>query len=161
MIQSIGGIVYQIINNEPIFFIMKRRAMSGKIEWVAPKGKIENNEKPEFTCVREISEETKMDINLLSIKTKLEGEVELKSMNFGKGTIDKTINYYLVEYAGTPDSVNVIDEEGLTGMYKRCTLKDIMTLVPYKDLRAVFREAYDYLDKKNQRQKIFESIDIK
>ena len=160
MIQSIGGIVYQIINNEPIFFIMKRRAMSGKIEWVAPKGKIENNEKPEFTCVREISEETKMDINLLSIKTKLEGEVELKSMNFGKGTIDKTINYYLVEYAGAPDSVNVIDEEGLTGMYKRCTMKDIMTLVPYKDLRAVFREAYDYLDKQNQRQKIFQSIDI-
>ena len=160
MIQSIGGVVYQIIDNEPVFFIMKRRAMSGKIEWVAPKWKIEYNEKPEFTCVREISEETKMDINLLHIKTKLDGEVELKSMNFGKGTIDKTINYYLVEYIGTPDSVTVTDQEGLTGMYKRCTLKDIMTLVPYKDLRAVFREAYDYLQKQNQRQKIFQSIDI-
>lgn len=160
MIQSIGGIVYQIIDNEPIFFIMKRRAMSGKIEWVAPKGKIEANEKPEFTCVREIAEETKMDINLLHIKSKLEGEVELKSMNFGKGTIDKTINYYLVEYAGTPESVTVIDQEGLTGMYKRCTLKDIMTLVPYKDLRAVFREAYDHLEKQNLRQKVFKSIDI-
>lgn len=81
-------------------------------------------------------------------------------MNFGKGTTDKTINYFLVHYQGDPDAVRIPDEEGLTGMYKRCTLADIVNLVPYKDLRAVFREAYEYLSKQTQKQKVFESIKI-
>jgi hypothetical protein len=161
MIQSIGWIIYQIIDNEPKFFIMKRRAMSWKIEWIAPKGKIEPNEKPEFTCVREISEETGMDINLLHIKSKLSGGVELKNMNFGKGTTDKSINYFLVEYKGDPLDVKVIDQEWFTGMVKRSSLPDIMNLVPYKDLRAVFREGYDYVCKQKERQRVLDKIDLK
>ncbi|MFA7284406.1 MAG: NUDIX domain-containing protein [Candidatus Absconditabacterales bacterium] len=159
-IQSIGGILYQIINNEPYFFIMKRKALSGKIERIAPKGKVQPSEDPELTCVREISEETGMDINQLHIKTKLSGGVELKNMNFGKGATDKMINYFLVHYQGEPDAVRIPDEEGLTGMYKWCTLTDVTNLVPYKDLRAVFREAYEYLSRQTEKQRIFESIKI-
>lgn len=139
---------------------MKRRAVSGKIERVAPKGKIELNEKPEFTCVREVAEETGMDINLLNIKTKLSGWVELKNMNFGKWSTDKTINYFLVEYKWHAESIKIIDKEGLTGMYKRADLSDIMNLVPYKDLRAIFREAFDYLSKQNERQKVLDTIQL-
>lgn len=160
MIQSIGGIIYQIVDLEPRFFILKRKAVSGKIEWVAPKGKMEGNEKPEFTCVREISEETGMDINSLVIKTKLSWWVELKNMNFGRWATDKTISYFLVEYVGNAERIHIQDGEGFTWMYKRAALKDIMNLVPYKDLRAVFREAYEYLSKQNERQKILNQINI-
>lgn len=139
---------------------MKRKAMSWKIEWVAPKWKIEANEKPEFTCVREISEETGMDINALHIKTKLQSWIELKNMNFGWWVIDKTISYYLVEYWGSMDWISISDVEWLTGMYKWAALMDIMNLVPYRDLRAIFREAYDYLDKQSQKKKMIDSIKI-
>lgn len=139
---------------------MKRRAVSGKIERVAPKGKIEINEKPEFTCVREVAEETGMDINLLDIKAKLNSWVELKNMNFGKGSTDKTINYFLVEYKWLAESIKIIDKEWLTGMYKRADLTDIMNLVPYKDLRAIFREAFDHLSKQNERQKVLDKIQL-
>lgn len=160
MIQSVWGIVYQLIQGEPVFFIMKRKALSGKIERIAPKGKVQTNENPELTCVRESSEETWMDINQLIIKTKLSGGVELKNMNFGKGTTDKSISYYLVNYIGDPSAVAIPNEEGLTGMHRRCSLPDVINLVPYRDLRAVFREAYDYLMKQNERQKVFQSIKI-
>lgn len=160
MIQSIGWIVYYIKNGEPLFFIMKRRAMSGKIERVAPKGKMEVNEKPEFTCVREISEETGMDINLLTIKTRLRWEIELKNMNFGKWSTDKSISYFLVEYMGNTESVLISESEWLTGMYKRCSMSDILNLVPYKDLRAIYREWYEYIDKQHQKKKMLDSIVI-
>ncbi len=159
-IQSIGWIVYQLRDHEPYFFIMKRKALSGKIEWIAPKGKMQASEDAELTCVREISEETGMDINQLQIKTKLSWGVELKNMNFGKGTTDKMINYFLVYYQGEPDAITIPNEEWLTGMYKWCNLGDIINLVPYKDLRAVFREAYDYLSKQTERQRAFEKIKI-
>lgn len=160
MIQSIGWIVYHLEQWEPQFFIMKRRAMSWKIERVAPKWKMEANEKQEFTCVREISEETGMDINALVIKTKLSGGVELKNMNFGKGTTDKSISYFLVEYKGSYKDVVIPDVEGLTWMYKWSTMNDIMNLVPYRDLRAVFREAYEYIDKQNHKKRTLDSIMI-
>lgn len=145
---------------EPLFFLMKRRAMSWKIEWVAPKGKIEANEKPELTCVREISEETWMNINDLKIKVKLRAWIELKNMNFGSWTIDKSISYFLVEYVWDLRNVVISDVEWLTGMYKRSTIVDVMNLVPYKDLRAIFREAYEYLDKQAQKKKMIDSIII-
>jgi 8-oxo-dGTP pyrophosphatase MutT (NUDIX family) len=38
--------------------LIKRHALSGKIEWVSPKGKIQPGESIETTALREVSEET-------------------------------------------------------------------------------------------------------
>lgn len=161
MIQSVGWIIYQYSNkHEPLFFIMKRRALSGKIERVAPKGKIESNEKPEYTCVREISEETGIDINTLRIVTKLHWGVELKNMNFGKGMTDKSISYYLVEHTWSMYDLHISSQEWLTGMYKRATMIDIINLIPYRDLRAVFREWYEYLYKQMEKKRMIDSITL-
>ena len=45
-------------------------------------------------------------------------------------------------------------------MYKWAELMDIMNLVPYRDLRAIFREAYDYLEKQSQKKRMIDSIVI-
>lgn len=160
MIQSIGWIVYTLSSWQPLFFVMKRRALSGKIERVAPKGKPKINEQAEYTCVREVSEETGMDINSFTIKTKLSGWVELKNMNFGKWSIDKSISYFLVYYNGNPTAVNIADTEWHTWQYKRATLSEILTLVPYKDLRAVFREAHNTIQKYIDKQNMINTIAI-
>jgi 8-oxo-dGTP pyrophosphatase MutT (NUDIX family) len=55
----------------PRFLLIKRHAMSGKIEWVAPKGKIQNDETPQQAAVREVSEEVGIPPNLLVIESKI------------------------------------------------------------------------------------------
>lgn len=46
IVQSAGGIVYYLwTDGEPKYLLIKRHALSGKIEWVAPKGKIQKGEK--------------------------------------------------------------------------------------------------------------------
>ncbi len=58
IVQSAGGILYCLDENrEPKYLIIKRHALSGKIERVAPKGKIQKGEKIEETALRETSEE--------------------------------------------------------------------------------------------------------
>lgn len=58
IVQSAGGIVYYIApDGEPRFLIIKRHALSGKVERVAPKGKIQKGEKTEEAALREVSEE--------------------------------------------------------------------------------------------------------
>jgi 8-oxo-dGTP pyrophosphatase MutT (NUDIX family) len=72
VIQSAGGIVYFLDKNqEPNYLLIKRHALSGKIEWVAPKGKIQGDEPIEKTALREVSEETAIPINQLRLKQNL------------------------------------------------------------------------------------------
>ena len=59
VIQSAGGIVYHLgADGQPRYLLIKRHAMSGKIEWVAPKGKMMPKETPEQAALREVSEES-------------------------------------------------------------------------------------------------------
>jgi hypothetical protein len=44
VVQSAGGVVYFLEGGQPKFLLIKRQAMSKKIERVAPKGKIEPGE---------------------------------------------------------------------------------------------------------------------
>lgn len=108
-IQSAGGIVYYIdkVSKEPKFLLIKRHSLSKKIEWVAPKGKIEQGEKPEQAAIREIGEEAGLRPEDMKIKQKL-GMLSLQLYNEdGKLGVDKDITYFLVQYVGDPESVRV------------------------------------------------------
>jgi len=71
-LNSVGGIVYYIADDgQPKYLIIKRHARSKKIERVAPKGKVEDGESPEQTCIREIGEETSIQAQYLSVGEKL------------------------------------------------------------------------------------------
>lgn len=58
--------------------VIKRHAMSGKIEWVAPKGKMQKGETPEQAAVREVSEETGLQTQHLFVREKI-GSTSLRS----------------------------------------------------------------------------------
>jgi len=51
--------------------LIKRHALSGKIERVAPKGKIQGSEETTKAALREVSEETGIPINQMKIKQQL------------------------------------------------------------------------------------------
>jgi len=73
MIKSAWGIIYFIDEKtqQPKFLILKRHTKSKKIEWVAPKWKIQPNETPEEAAAREIYEETWLDPQKLINKWKI------------------------------------------------------------------------------------------
>jgi 8-oxo-dGTP pyrophosphatase MutT (NUDIX family) len=59
IVQSAGGILYYMApDGEPRYLLIKRHALSGKIERVAPKGKIQIGENEKDSAIREIWEET-------------------------------------------------------------------------------------------------------
>lgn len=84
-------------DGKPRFLLIKRHAMSGKIEWVAPKGKVQSGEKPEQAAVREVSEETSLETQKLFVRQKI-GSTSLRSTENQKGRMDKDVTYFLMHY---------------------------------------------------------------
>ncbi|MCX6823403.1 MAG: NUDIX domain-containing protein [candidate division SR1 bacterium] len=142
IIQSAGGVVYYIApDGEPRYLLIKRHALSGKIERVAPKGKIQGNEDIQKTALREVSEETGIPLNQMRLKEKV-GTTQLRNTEKIKGQMDKDVTYFLIQYFGDPDVVNIDTVEGYIGIYKWATLSDVLGLIYYQDIRELIRKAH-------------------
>ncbi len=143
-VYSAWWVVYYIDKetNAPQFLVVKRFALSKKIERIAPKGKIQRGETQEKAAIREVWEEAGLDIDKLTARKKLDTLSLKLTNNDGKIWIDKDITYFLIEYSGNPDHVDVIEGEWFTGAYKRAWIKNVLNLVTYRDLRELYRIAY-------------------
>lgn len=140
------------------FLLVKRHALSRKVERIAPKGKIQVNERPQEAAVREISEETGLHQEKLQVKDKLE-TLSLQLYNDqGELGIDKDITYFLVQYTGNENDVKISDSEGFLGVYKRATIQEVITLVVYRDLRELFRKAYGAIGKISVRDQFIKNF---
>lgn len=150
IVQSAGGILYYLDNDgEPKFLIIKRHALSGKIERVAPKGKVQEGEKIEETALREVSEECGIPINLLKIKQQI-WTTSLRSSETKRGHLNKDVTYFLMQYNGDPHAVQITDREGYIGIYKWASIQEIITLLYYGDIRELIRKSYFII--KNERK---------
>ena len=69
--------------------------------WDLPKGKLSGDEEPESCAVREISEETGLDPDLLAIRSPLCRSSYISYYSFGP--VNKTVNWFLLDYAGEVD----------------------------------------------------------
>lgn len=114
--------------------------MSGKIEWVAPKGKMHKGETPEQAAIREVSEETALQTQHLLVRQKI-GSTSLRSTETQKGRMDKDVTYFLMYYDGSPEAVNIQTGEGYLGIYKRATINEVLGLIYYQNMRELFIEA--------------------
>ncbi len=142
VIQSAGGIVYYIHTDwNPRYLLMKRYAISKRIEWVAPKGKIEPGESTEQAAIREISEEAGIPQNKMRLWVQL-GVTHLRSDEQSRGQLNKDTTYFLVEYLGDPSLLAIENGGWLTGMYKWATLADVLALLYYQDIRELVRKAH-------------------
>jgi len=65
-------------DGEPRYLLIKRLAVSKKIERVAPKGKVQQGESIQNTALREVSEEAGIPINQLKLKQEL-GTTQLRN----------------------------------------------------------------------------------
>lgn len=159
-VQSAWGVVYFVDKKtgEYRFLLVKRFALSKKIEWIAPKGKINPWERPEQAALREIYEEAGLPIHTLQIKQLIDTISLQLYTDDGTLWIDKDITYYLVKYTGDPDAVRIAETEWFLGMYKRATIHEVLGLVIYKDLRELFRRAFSLIDTVNKRDSFIQLI---
>lgn len=154
IIQSAWWIVYYIASDgEPRYLLIKRHALSGKIERVAPKGKIQGTEEVTKAALREVSEETGIPVNQMRIKNQL-GTTQLRNTENQKGQMDKDVTYFLMEYAGNPDFVKIEHAEGYIGIHKRCTLNEVLALIYYQDIRELIRKSYSLIKDGQKNQNI-------
>ncbi len=81
--------------------------------WDLPKGKLDGDEDPEDCAIREISEETGLNPDLLAVRAPLCRSSYISYYSFGP--VNKTVNWFLLDYAGdladplTPELTEDID----------------------------------------------------
>jgi 8-oxo-dGTP pyrophosphatase MutT (NUDIX family) len=145
IVQSAGGIIYYLApDGEPRYLLIKRHALSGKVERVAPKGKIQKGETEKDAAIREMREETGIKKQDLVVKQLL-GTTSLRSTETKKGHLDKDVSYFLMKYTGNPDSIQLIEGEGYIGVYKRATIQEVINLIYYEDIRELVRKSYFFI----------------
>ncbi|GHW02419.1 hypothetical protein AGMMS50249_2050 [candidate division SR1 bacterium] len=142
IIKSAGGIIYYIDTEGKIkFLLIKRQALSGKVERVAPKGKIQPGEDEKTAAIREIGEEIGIRKDQL-IRKSLLGTTSLRSGGKERGHLDKDVTYFLFKYTGDPTALRLIQGEGYIGVYKWMGIAQILNLIYYEDLREIIRKGY-------------------
>ena len=154
IVQSAGGIVYYLApDGDPRYLFIKRHALSWKIEWVAPKGKIQLGETEKDAALRELWEETGIRKEELIVKQLL-GTTSLRSSETKRGHLDKDVTYFLMKYTGNPETVHLIEGEGYMGIYKRFTIQEVINLVYYEDIRELVRKSYFLIKEAQKNQSV-------
>lgn len=92
---SAGGVVIRH-RHDGAQLVLGRRRYDGRREiWSLPKGTPDGDETPEQTALREVTEETGLQVRILDTI----GDIHYRFVRDGR-RIDKTVHYYLMEATG-------------------------------------------------------------
>jgi 8-oxo-dGTP pyrophosphatase MutT (NUDIX family) len=92
---SAGGIVVRAERNGPALVVGMRRRDRDTVTWTLPKGTPDAGETLEQTAVREVTEETGLDVRIVEPLSAIE-----YSFVQGGTRIHKTVHYFLMEPLG-------------------------------------------------------------
>lgn len=92
---SAGGIVIRFTGGSPEFVVGRRRRDRDAVTWTLPKGTPDANETTEETALREVREETGLEVRIVR-------RFESISYTFtqGRTRIHKTVHYFLMVPVG-------------------------------------------------------------
>ncbi len=159
-IQSAWGVVYYIdtMTQQPLFLLIKRQAMSKRIERIAPKGKLQEFENAEKAALREIEEETGLLKQNLQIKQKLNTLSLQLYMDDWSLWLEKDISYFLIQYHGDPSAVKLQNTEWFLGQYVWTDIQKALNLITYRDLRELFRVAHQAIGQVNTKTSLIDKL---
>ena len=92
---SAGGILFRVGQRGPELVLGKRRRERDAITWSLPKGTPDGDETSEQTALREVTEETGLQVRIVAPV----GDVHYRFVREGR-RIDKTVHYFLMEVVG-------------------------------------------------------------
>ena len=129
--KSCGAVVYKKENDELKFLLVHQ----SNSHYSFPKGHIEFDETEEETALREIKEETNLDVEL--------------DTNFRK-----LITYFVnskqvfkdtVYFVATPKTFDLKSQEGEIVECIWCSYDEVMEKLEFENAKEVFSEAYEYI----------------
>lgn len=133
--KSCGAVVYYIDNNQIEFLIIRQV----KGHWSFPKGHVENNETDAETALREIKEETGLEVEL--------------NTNFQKSCIFSPREGVLKEnlfFVALANSKKVVIQEKELTNYKWLMYEEALALVTHSRDKDVLKEAYEFIKKESK-----------
>jgi len=134
IVEAAGGLVCN--RNHHILLMFKR----GK--WDMPKGRIEENSAREESALREVQEETGLNIKKLTIQAKLVSTWHTTRHNNVKYL--KKTHWYLIDYDGNDDDTDPQVKEGII----ECRWVHLSDLPEYRELlRARINYVVDFWHK--------------
>ena len=134
VVEAAGGLVCN--RNHHILLMFKR----GK--WDMPKGRIEENSAREESALREVQEETGLNIKKLTIQAKLVSTWHTTRHNNVKYL--KKTHWYLIDYDGNDDDTDPQVKEGII----ECRWVHLSDLSEYRELlRARINYVVDFWHK--------------
>lgn len=126
--KSAGGILYKKHNGIIEVLMLAWRNAKWDLEYVLPKGHIEEDESAYETAIREIAEETWLamkDLELIKFMNKINYSF-IATHKEGNPLINKDVYLFLVKYNGKKEPVPQ-KEERFVG-YKWFTIDDLRTI---------------------------------
>lgn len=129
--KSCGAVVCKIENKDIEFLIIKHK--NGE-HWGFPKGHVEIGESESQTALREVREETGLEVELVN------GFTHRMKYSPKVGTI-KEVVYFI----GLSNGKEVKCQESEIVDYKWLLLKDAIDIVTHDNSRKLLREAYFYI----------------
>lgn len=132
--KSCGAIVYKEENGILKFLLVYQS--NGHHSF--PKGHMEIGETEVETAIREIKEETNLDVEL-DTDFRCEISYIIETKNIWKDSV-----YFLA----TPITYNLINQEGEITECTWNTYEEVIEKLEYDNIKGVFQKAYDYIKNK-------------
>jgi len=128
---SAGGVIINPINKK--VFILKRKNSN----WVLPKGHIEKGESPEEAAIREVKEETNLNVKIIDFIGKTHYIAPATERHPEE---DKTVLWFLME---SYDSNNVKIEEDVFSDGRFLYFNDAYNLLTFEQEKEILRRGYE------------------
>ena len=130
--KSCGAVIYKYIDNELFILLLKHNLG----HWSFAKGHVEDGETEQETAIREIKEETNLDVTINS-----DFRYVITYSPY-EGVI-KDVVYFLA----TTNSDNIKAQQSEISEIKWFKYEDAISMITYEDDRKVLMKAIEYLNK--------------
>jgi 8-oxo-dGTP pyrophosphatase MutT (NUDIX family) len=133
---SAGGLVIRAVGGRPEIVVGRRRRERDGYVWSLPKGTPEVGETREETALREVREESGLEVRILSYFA----AISYSFVRTGE-RIEKTVHYYIMEAIG--GSFDQYDQE--FDELRWVPMDEAITLLDFQTESGLVQRAYDAL----------------